>query len=83
MEELLKQLVTELQVLRNEVNNRFDEVYNHFDEVSNRFDEVNNRFDRVEKSQEELNEGFRHNATLMTENITDIRKHSSINESFQ
>ena len=36
--------------------------------------EVNERFDRVEKGQEEIKEAFRHNATLMTENFTDIRR---------
>ena len=36
--------------------------------------EVNERLDRLEKGQEEIKDTFRHNAALMTENFTDIRK---------
>ena len=57
-----------------EVNERFNEVDNRFNKVDIQFNEVNGRLTRLEKGQEEIIEVFKHNATLMIENFTDIRK---------
>lgn len=56
MEELLKQLITELNGFRNEVTERFNSM--------------EKRFDGLEKGQEEIKETLlRHSATLMSENV--------------
>lgn len=81
MEEVLKQVLSELQGLRNEVNERFDNVDKRLESMDNRFDNVDkrlenmdNRFDRLDQGQEELKELIKHTTTLMTENFTNIRK---------
>ncbi|MEL3960882.1 hypothetical protein MKZ01_06360 [Lysinibacillus endophyticus] len=95
MEELLKQLLTEIQGFKAEISNRFDQVDNQFNQVEERFDEVDNRFSQVdnrfdevdnrlnqmdmrlgnlENGQEELKHLIKHNTTLMTENLTNIRR---------
>ena len=45
MEELLKQVITELQGFRKEVNERFDGVDEKFAQVDDRFTQVDKRFD--------------------------------------
>ncbi|MEK5039781.1 hypothetical protein [Sporosarcina sp. FSL K6-3457] len=87
MEKLLKQVMTELQGFRQEVNNKFEQVDRRFDvmddkfeQVDKRFDAVDQRFDGVDQRLEQLEQGqveikdTRHSATLKTENFTAIRQ---------
>lgn len=65
MEELLKQMMTELQGFRKEVNERFDAV-------DQRFDGVDQRLVQLEQGQIEIKDTIFRSATLMTENFTAI-----------
>lgn len=56
------------------VDEKFTEVDHRFDRVDEKFTEVDHRFDHLEKGQAEIKDVIRHSATLMTENLTDIRK---------
>jgi len=48
MEELLKQMMSEMVALRNEMNSRFDGVDKRFDDVDGRLNSMDKRFDDVD-----------------------------------
>ena len=58
MEELLKQVITELQGFRKEVNERFDGVDEKFAQVDDRFTQVDKRFDVMDVKFEQVDKRF-------------------------
>ncbi len=58
MEELLKQVITELQGFRKEVNGRFDGVDEKFAQVDKRFDVMDVKFGQVDERFDSVDERF-------------------------
>lgn len=58
MEELLKQVITELQGFRKEVNGRFDGADEKFAQVDDRFTQVDKRFDVMDVKFGQVDERF-------------------------